>query len=109
MAREAGDRPAGQGTGWLRPVSGQCDSQTVETSPSLRFARLALRMTIAGAVMLVGAIVAYSVHAPAIIKAAFLVLMIACGLVGLIFARIFLSKVKAERDQRRMAAPPADL
>jgi uncharacterized membrane-anchored protein len=77
----------------------------VETSPSVRFVRLALRMVIAGAVMLVGAIAASVAHAPVILIAIFLVLMGAFGLVGVIFARIFLSKAKAERNQRRMAAP----
>ena len=85
-------------------MSAECDSRTVETSPSLRFARLALRIVIAGAVMLVGAIAASVAHAPGILTAIFLVLMVAFGLAGAIFARIFLSRAKAERDQRRMAA-----
>jgi uncharacterized membrane-anchored protein len=61
-------------------------------------------MVIAGAVMLVGAIAASVADAPVILITIFLVLMVAFGLAGVIFARIFLSKAKAERDQRRMAA-----
>jgi hypothetical protein len=54
--------------------------------------------------MLVGAIAASVARAPGILTAIFLVLMVAFGLAGAIFARIFLSRAKTERDQRRMAA-----
>lgn len=74
--------------------------------PSLRLMKISLGLMAVGVVMLVGAIIGFSVHAKAV-AAVFLVLMVALPAAAVAVAAGFWFRAKRWRDEQRAAARTA--
>ena len=64
--------------------------------PATQYMRSALRFSLLGLVMLVGAVASFAARAPVAVGAVFLVLMVASGAVGFAYAVVFRNRARAQ-------------